>query len=48
MHDFMLRTFAPYLGRGRALELGLYLEGEFTKKLTAIYDDLTVVESARN
>jgi 2-polyprenyl-3-methyl-5-hydroxy-6-metoxy-1,4-benzoquinol methylase len=45
MHDFMLRTFAPYLGRGRALELGCF-EGEFTKKLTAIYDDLTVVEGA--
>jgi 2-polyprenyl-3-methyl-5-hydroxy-6-metoxy-1,4-benzoquinol methylase len=45
MHDFMLRTFAPHLSRGRALELGCF-EGEFTKKLAAIYDDLTVVEGA--
>ena len=45
MHDFMLRTFAPHLTRGRALELGCF-EGEFTKKLTAFYDDLTVVEGA--
>jgi 2-polyprenyl-3-methyl-5-hydroxy-6-metoxy-1,4-benzoquinol methylase len=45
MHGFMLRTFAPYLTRGRALELGCF-EGEFTKRLTTLYDDLTVVEGA--
>jgi 2-polyprenyl-3-methyl-5-hydroxy-6-metoxy-1,4-benzoquinol methylase len=45
MHGFMLRTFAPHLTRGRALELGCF-EGEFTKRLTALYDDLTVVEGA--
>jgi 2-polyprenyl-3-methyl-5-hydroxy-6-metoxy-1,4-benzoquinol methylase len=45
MHGYMLRTFEPYLGRGRALELGCF-EGEFTKRLAAIYDDLTTVEGA--
>jgi 2-polyprenyl-3-methyl-5-hydroxy-6-metoxy-1,4-benzoquinol methylase len=45
MHGFMLRTFAAHLTRGRALELGCF-EGEFTKRLAGIYDDLTVVEGA--
>lgn len=45
MHEYMLRTFEPFLLKGRALELGCY-EGVFTEKLTALYDDLTVVEGA--
>jgi 2-polyprenyl-3-methyl-5-hydroxy-6-metoxy-1,4-benzoquinol methylase len=45
MHGFMLRTFTPHLPKGRALEMGCY-EGAFTKRLAAIYDDLTVVEGA--
>jgi 2-polyprenyl-3-methyl-5-hydroxy-6-metoxy-1,4-benzoquinol methylase len=45
MHGFMLRTFATYLTKGRALELGCF-EGEFTRRLAGIYDDLTVVEGA--
>jgi len=45
MHDYMLRTFEPFLPKGRALELGCY-EGAFTEKLTTLYDDLTVVEGA--
>jgi 2-polyprenyl-3-methyl-5-hydroxy-6-metoxy-1,4-benzoquinol methylase len=45
MHGFMLRTFAAHLIKGRALELGCF-EGEFTKRLADLYDDLTVVEGA--
>ena len=45
MHEFMLRVFKPYLRNGRALELGCY-QGEFTRRLSAIYSDLTVVEGA--
>jgi 2-polyprenyl-3-methyl-5-hydroxy-6-metoxy-1,4-benzoquinol methylase len=45
MQGYMLRTFAEDLPRGRALELGCF-EGEFTKRLGEIYDDLTVVEGA--
>ena len=45
MHEYMLRTFEPFLPKGRALELGCY-QGAFTERLTALYDDLTVVEGA--
>ena len=45
MHDFMLRAFKPHLRSGRALELGCY-QGEFTRRLSAIFSDLTVVEGA--
>ena len=45
MHEYMLRTFAPLLPKGRALELGCF-EGAFTERLTELYDDLTVVEGA--
>lgn len=45
MHAYMLRTFEPDLPKGRALELGCF-EGEFTKRLAALYDDLTTVEGS--
>lgn len=46
MHDYMLRTFELMLPRnGRALELGCF-EGGFTRKLAAIFRDLTTVEGA--
>lgn len=45
LRDYMVQTFAPYFRKGRALELGCY-KGEFTKKLRAHYDDITVVEGA--
>jgi 2-polyprenyl-3-methyl-5-hydroxy-6-metoxy-1,4-benzoquinol methylase len=44
MQGYLLRTFAEDMPKGRALELGCQ-EGEFTKRLAAFYDDLTVVES---
>jgi 2-polyprenyl-3-methyl-5-hydroxy-6-metoxy-1,4-benzoquinol methylase len=45
MHDYILRTFAPLLPQGRALEMGCY-KGEFTKKLAQHFDDVTVIEGA--
>lgn len=45
MHDYMLRAFEGKLPKGRALEMGCF-EGEFTKKLAAIYPDLTTVEGS--
>lgn len=45
MHGYMLRTFGPNLPKGRALELGCF-EGEFTKRLAGIYEEVTVVEGA--
>jgi trans-aconitate methyltransferase len=45
MHGYMLRAFEGKLPPGRALELGCF-EGEFTKRLAAIYPDLTTVEGS--
>lgn len=45
MHDYMLRNFEGRLTKGRALELGCF-EGEFTRKLAAVYHDLTTVEGS--
>ena len=45
MHGYMLRALAGKLPKGRALELGCF-EGEFTKRLAAIYADLTTVEGS--
>ena len=42
---YMIRTFAPFLGQGRALELGSY-KGEFTRLLLPFYNDLTVIEAS--
>lgn len=42
---YMMRAFAPFLPKGRALELGCYM-GESTEWLAGLYDDLTVVEAA--
>ncbi len=43
--QYMFRAFAPFLPRGRALELGCYL-GESTELLAERYADLTVIEAA--
>lgn len=45
MHGYMLRAFEGKLPKGRALEMGCF-EGEFTKRLAAIYPDLTTVEGS--
>jgi 2-polyprenyl-3-methyl-5-hydroxy-6-metoxy-1,4-benzoquinol methylase len=45
MHEYMLRTFAPFLVSGNALELGCF-EGNFTRLLTQRFDSLEVVEAS--
>lgn len=45
MHGYMLRAFDGKLPAGRALEMGCF-EGEFTKRLAAIYPDLTTLEGS--
>lgn len=45
MHPFMLRSFEPFCGPGNLLELGSHT-GEFTRKLTARFSDITCVEAS--
>lgn len=45
LRGYMLRTLAPWLRPGKALELGCF-EGEMTAALAARCPDLTVVEAA--
>ncbi|WP_168795578.1 class I SAM-dependent methyltransferase [Paraburkholderia aromaticivorans] len=45
MHEYMLRTFAPFLVSGNALELGCF-EGNFTRLLAQRFDSLEVVEAS--
>ena len=45
LRDYMMRSFAPFLPTGRALEMGCY-KGEFTKKLCSHFDHVTVIEGA--
>lgn len=43
MHPFMIRTFEPFFRKGNLLELGCF-KGDFTKRLTQYFDDVTCVE----
>lgn len=45
MHEFMERSFAPWLRGDRALELGCY-EGAFTRRIRARFPDTTVIEGS--
>lgn len=45
MHPFMLRSFAPFFRPGSLLELGSF-KGDFTKRLTAHFTDITCVEAS--
>lgn len=47
LRDYMMRTFAPMLPKGKVLEMGCYI-GEFTEILTKHCADLTVIEAAEN
>lgn len=47
LRHFMMRTFAPLLPPGRALELGC-LHGNVTELILKYYQDLTVVEAAES
>ncbi|MBN3571002.1 class I SAM-dependent methyltransferase [Burkholderia cenocepacia] len=45
MHEFMIRTFAPFFANGNALELGCF-EGNFTRLAAGRFADLEVVEAS--
>ena len=45
MHQYMLKSFQPWIKSGKALEMGCY-KGEFTKLLTQHYQDITVLEAS--
>lgn len=45
MRGYMLRALDPHLVKGRALELGCF-NGEFTRLIAGLYDDLTVVDAS--
>jgi 2-polyprenyl-3-methyl-5-hydroxy-6-metoxy-1,4-benzoquinol methylase len=45
MHDYMLKTFAPFFVNGNALELGCF-EGNFTKKLLERFPIVEAVEAS--
>lgn len=45
LRHYMMRSFAPFLTGGKALELGCY-KGHFTEILARQFPDLTVVEAA--
>lgn len=45
MHPYMMKSFAPFFGRGSALELGSF-RGDFTRRLLACFDDVTCVEAS--
>ena len=44
MYDYALRTFAPHIASGSALEVGCY-GGEFTLKLANLFADLTALDA---
>ena len=45
MHPFMLRSFEPFFNAGSVLELGSF-RGDFTKRLTPRFADITCVEAS--
>ena len=45
MHPLMLRSFVPFFRPGSVLELGSF-RGDFTKRLTPHFDDITCVEAS--
>lgn len=47
LRGYMMRSFAPFLPKGKALEMGCYM-GEFTEILAKHYPDLTVIEAAED
>lgn len=45
MHPYMLRSFEPFFRHGRTLELGSF-KGDFTRRLSQRFDDITCVEAS--
>ena len=46
MHQYMIRSFAPFFTKTNVLELGS-CEGEFTKRLLPYFNDITCVEASQ-
>lgn len=47
MHPFMLKSFMPYFKSGNLLELGSF-QGNFTERLTPIFQNITCVEASND
>ena len=45
IHPFMLKSFKPFFNEGNLLELGSF-KGDFTKRLSSSFDDITCVEAS--
>jgi 2-polyprenyl-3-methyl-5-hydroxy-6-metoxy-1,4-benzoquinol methylase len=45
MHKYMIKSFEPFFRAGNLLELGSF-KGDFTKRLTPFFDDITCVEAS--
>jgi len=45
MHPFMIKSFLPFFKGSNLLELGCY-KGDFTKRLSAHFSDITCVEAS--
>jgi 2-polyprenyl-3-methyl-5-hydroxy-6-metoxy-1,4-benzoquinol methylase len=45
MHPYMLRSFIPFFKEGNLLELGSF-KGDFTKRLSPYFNDITCVEAS--
>ena len=45
MHPFMIRSFEPFFKPGSLLELGSF-KGDFTRRLTTHFEDITCVEAS--
>jgi 2-polyprenyl-3-methyl-5-hydroxy-6-metoxy-1,4-benzoquinol methylase len=45
MHPFMLKSFEPFFREGNCLELGSF-KGDFTRRLTPHFKDITCVEAS--
>ena len=46
MHPYMIKAFKSYFQSGNLLELGCH-EGNFTKRFTEFFDDITCVEASQ-
>src|SRR5258708_6345133 len=47
MRTYMMRSLAPFLVPGKALEMGCF-NGAFTRLLSEVYTDLTVVDAVES
>lgn len=45
MHPYMIKSFEPFFNKGALLELGSF-KGDFTRRFTDHFDDITCVEAS--